>query len=1298
MALGKGQTTMKIFKWAAPFLIIISISVYLIYSAYRDVRKQMIGELHTQEMILAKQAAKGIENLVDNYWFNLDLLSKNIHIVDIDTVGESIFEDFITNNSDVVRSIMRVNSHGDIIYAFPNSVLAGFNISDQDHIKLISSVHKTVFSDVITGEQGCQVVSLDIPIFKNTKYDGSICILINYDYVAEKYLGSIKIGRNGYAWAISEKGIELYSPIRSDIGKSVYDIYNNTFPLLDIVKKMQTGEDGVGDYLHNNLNVTKPKKEMYHAAFYPVHLYNTFWSICVTAPESQALLHIDGFRNRCIAMLFFVALMGFGFFLYFFRFTIQKRTKDGIAEQLNFLQTLLNTIPSPIFYKDIHGIYLGCNSAFEAYVGRSKTEVVGKTASDFLPKGLADVYRNADLALFDNPGIQQYEASIRYADGDLHDIIFTKATFSNALGQVAGMVGVMLDITERRRAEKGLEQALVHLENVFQNSPDGIGIVDKEGKFIKWNKMAAEQFGYTFEELKGRSAFDLYADKDELDRMLTELRREGAVKKYAVNMKKKGGATNIFEISISLLRDDTKSVSGSVCVARDLSEIRNAMMALEASNKRLEQEIREHREAEKEIRRLNRLYDLLSQVNQTIVRIQSKDDLFYTVCRLVVERGNIDLAWIGWLDPETSRIDPVAHFENHTLKPVEELFHADVQKQSCPERAIRECKPFVCGGCDSSQRQCFFPAGRAPAGSEFRSCGSFPFQFQGEVCGALTLCVAEQGFFQEREIELLDEVTMDISFALDKIEGDSQRSRLEEQNLQQSMFLGTLIDAMPYPVVYKDTQMRYLGCNRAFERFTGIKTGQLIGLTVHDIWSEDSAEVLRHTDRELLGRSDRQPLIFEETLQDAEGINHDFLIHKAIFQGQDGKTAGVIGVMVDITERKRAEEERARIENQLQQAQKMEALGTLAGGIAHDFNNILGIIIGFTELSMYELGKGTPVLDKLDEVLKATNRAKDLVKQILAFSRRSEQQKMPLQLGIIVKDAMKILRPSLPSTIEIRTNVSSKAAVLADPTQMHQVLMNLCTNAAHAMQDHGGILEVNLTDVVLETQPARFRESLQPGRYVELTVKDSGLGIDPGIIDLIFDPFFTTKQAGEGTGLGLSVVHGVVKSHGGGISVESTVGKGTTFTVLIPVLETDYVPEKAGTDISFPTGRERVLVVDDEPMLAEMIKRMLEKQGYDAVSRTSGGDALEAFRNQPAEKPFDLVITDMTMPHITGVDLTRELSKLRPQIPVILMTGFSNKIDADKIKEMGIQGFLMKPVGMEELTATVRAVLDRKTN
>lgn len=408
-----------------------------------------------------------------------------------------------------------------------------------------------------------------------------------------------------------------------------------------------------------------------------------------------------------------------------------------------------------------------------------------------------------------------------------------------------------------------------------------------------------------------------------------------------------------------------------------------------------------------------------------------------------------------------------------------------------------------------------------------------------------------------------------------------------------------------------------------------------------------------------------------------------------------GRMQSILGVGADITERKQSEEERSRVEAQLRQAQKMEALGTLAGGIAHDFNNILGVIFGYTEMASYELPKESRLYGDLEQVLKAAHRAKELVQQILTFCRRSEEGKKPVQVALIVKEAMKMLRASLPSTIEIKSNVASKAVVMADPTQIHQVLMNLCTNAAHAMRDKGGVLEVSLNDVRLSPEAILPHWNLLPGLYQELVVKDSGHGIDPAFLDRIFDPFFTTKEQGEGTGLGLSVVLGIVKSLGGVIEVESTRGEGSAFHVLLPSAGSPAVREIV-VPAHLYRGEERILIVDDEPELVMLTKQMLENLGYKVDYRMNGFDALEVFRAQLSENPFDLVITDMTMPRLTGVELAVELRKMQPDLPVILCTGFSETIDEERAKSLGIKGFLMKPFVLNEIAELIRKVLSER--
>jgi len=388
----------------------------------------------------------------------------------------------------------------------------------------------------------------------------------------------------------------------------------------------------------------------------------------------------------------------------------------------------------------------------------------------------------------------------------------------------------------------------------------------------------------------------------------------------------------------------------------------------------------------------------------------------------------------------------------------------------------------------------------------------------------------------------------------------------------------------------------------------------------------------------------------------------------------------------DITEQKN-------LEAQLIWAQRMEAIGTLAGGIAHDFNNILAVVIGYSELAKMKVPEGSDVISDLDEVLKAGNRAKNLVQQILTFSHQREEEKKPLQIHFIAKEALKLLRPSLPATIEIRQNITSTSAVLADPTQIHQVMMNLCTNAYHAMRDTGGVLEVSLSDVELDSDFAARHLEIHPGPYVKLTVSDTGHGIEKKGIDKIFDPYFTTKEKGEGTGMGLAVVHGIVKTYGGGITVYSELEKGTTFHVYLPRIEREVTAEPEEM-IPLPMGKEQILFVDDEPAIVDIGKSMLEQMGYKVEVRTSPIEAHEAFRTQPDK--FDLVITDMTMPKVTGDDLAKELMAIRPDIPIILCTGFSERITEEMAKALGIRAFVMKPFVMRDLANTIRRILDQE--
>jgi PAS domain S-box-containing protein len=386
---------------------------------------------------------------------------------------------------------------------------------------------------------------------------------------------------------------------------------------------------------------------------------------------------------------------------------------------------------------------------------------------------------------------------------------------------------------------------------------------------------------------------------------------------------------------------------------------------------------------------------------------------------------------------------------------------------------------------------------------------------------------------------------------------------------------------------------------------------------------------------------------------------------------------------------------RAEMEEVLRQAHKMEAIGTLAGGIAHDFNNILGAVIGFSEIALDKTPEGSPVRRHLERIFTAGIRGRDLVKQILTFSRRAEQEKQQLKLAPVVKEALKLLGASLPSTIDIRTNFRKEPGfVLADPTQMQQVIMNLCTNAAHAMGQGGGKISMDLSAFSFSSPEDAPDPTMSPGSYARFSVTDTGVGMPPEILEHIFDPFFTTKAAGEGTGLGLSVVHGIVTSHGGTITVSSEPDKGSTFTIYLPKLLEEQSRDSGDGAGPTPMGHERILFIDDEEDLAAMAHEMLTDLGYRTTSEASPREALAFVRLDPYA--FDLVITDQTMPGITGMDLVKEILSIRADMPIIMCTGFSYVVDADSAKAAGIKASIMKPLTKKEIATIVRKVLDEE--
>lgn len=568
----------------------------------------------------------------------------------------------------------------------------------------------------------------------------------------------------------------------------------------------------------------------------------------------------------------------------------------------------------------------------------------------------------------------------------------------------------------------------------------------------------------------------------------------------------------------------------------------------------------------------------------------------------------------------------------------------------------------------------------------------------------------------ERKIKALEKTVADARHVEDALKESKERLKASEEKYRA--LLNYAVDGM----IVSDIEGVFLDVNRKTEELLGYTREELLGMKFTDIHPKEELE--------------KVSAAFQAMVEGKTYSCNDTVVLR-----KDGTTAPVDitgncieyngkrimqAIFRDITERKRAEdvlhryydelevrvqertmeltqayrslqhemEKRKKAEEQLRHTQKMKAIGTLAGGIAHDFNNILAGIIGFTEMVMDDTDPASREYRRLELVIKGAQRGRDLVKQILTFSRQVGHEQKPVALSDIVNEGLKLLRPLIPATTQIRSEISTgDDTILADPAQMHQVLMNLCMNSVQAMGKRGGTLEIGVARDHFKKAGQVPVAGMKPGDYVTLTVRDTGCGMKPETIERIFDPFFTTRAHAEGSGLGLSVVHGIVQSHEGFVTVESEPGKGSLFSLYLPAIEK---PEAtAGEEPRVKGGNECILFVDDEDMLVELNEQRLSQLGYDIVGTTRSAEALRIFRDEPNR--FHMVITDYTMPDMNGLDLAKKLLKVRPDIPIILCTGYNDDVSPEKVRKAGIKEFLLKPQSKQELDRAIRRILDNNT-
>lgn len=560
----------------------------------------------------------------------------------------------------------------------------------------------------------------------------------------------------------------------------------------------------------------------------------------------------------------------------------------------------------------------------------------------------------------------------------------------------------------------------------------------------------------------------------------------------------------------------------------------------------------------------------------------------------------------------------------------------------------------------------------------------------------------QSAFFHERQLRKtlsVNQEKLQSANAELQLEDRQKRLALEKLNESENRYRKLFNEA---PVMYVITENQngrpiIRDVNNQFLSKLGYKKSEVMNNPLADFYSDESKKALIEDGG--YARALQGEFISEERmLLTRDGAHLDTMLNEVPELDDQGQVIGTRAMFVDICLRKQAEDHARMLEVNLHRSQRIEAIGTLAGGIAHDFNNILTAVLGYSEICLLQVPATDPIHDKIKAIYDAGGRARDLVKQILTFSRHTEQAMTSIQIGPLIKEVLKLLRASLPATIELQQNIQNQLpGIMADSTQIHQVMMNLCTNAAHAMEKNGGILQVFVDQIEFTFKNVESVLELSPGEYVRIRVADTGYGIPQDILPRIFEPYFTTKEKGEGTGLGLAVVHGIVKSYKGAIHVTSEPGKGATFQIYLPAIKKEANAPSVHSGIEFlPEGKEHILLLDDEQMVLDMTTIMLKKLGYRITAFNRGDEALSRFQKEP--NAFDLLLLDMTLPKNNGDQLAAQMRQIRPSIPVILYSGYSKRLISQDAGALGVDAILMKPFKQAELAKAVRSVLDKSAN
>jgi PAS domain S-box-containing protein len=699
-----------------------------------------------------------------------------------------------------------------------------------------------------------------------------------------------------------------------------------------------------------------------------------------------------------------------------------------------------------------------------------------------------------------------------------------------------------------------------------------------------------------------------------------------------------------------------------------------------------------------QLEKTNRALRIISSTNKILVRAVDERALLASVCDILIDVGGYPFCWMGCPGNEAhAYLKVVAHSSGgdqmyRTL--AQSLETSDgIIDWACALDAARTSESVVIDNFTDKLAH-VPPSFETVHQAGLSGCVSLPLIYNGLTYAVLTILSGNPAdLTEEEEINLLEALCDDIAYGVHTLREREKHQQAQKALAESEQRYRQLFEKAGEAVFVLRLQMDGDACivqaNQAAAEMHGYSVEELIGMPIAKLNAPEAAEGFMQRNQRMLSGE-----WIHEEVSHVKRDGTPFQTEISAGPIDMGDQRFILAFYRDISDRKRIEAEKAALEIQIRQANKMEAIGTLASGIAHDFNNILSATSGYTELSIPLAPPGSILSKNLHKIQQANQRAAELVRHILTLSREKESAAQVLQPKLIVNEAVKLLRASLPSTIDIQQQIESEAYILGDAAQVHQIIMNLCVNAGHAMETTGGVLSVSLTDEELDVDFTRQYVHLRPGHYVVLKVADTGHGIPGEIIDKVFDPYFTTKPLDKGTGLGLAVVSGIVSNYSGEIAVESEVGKGTRFTLFLPAVAAEQGVESVSR-VPIPTGTERILLVDDEPALIEIGQQLLQLLGYQVTTQISSPQALELYAQDP--EAFDLLVTDYTMPVMTGTQLAEAVLKINPHLPVILMSGLETTNIEAKASRAGVRRVINKPIVIKEIAVLIRELLNHQT-